>query len=111
VGPGVEEPEVNDAVGVGTAEVIAGVGVGVATGVAGCVHPAARTSTTQSTRAEVITSILFIPDNCCWRVFDDCVFFERAVFPSAKKGKVRMTGTECLSNSCNERLELKKRTF
>jgi hypothetical protein len=30
---------------------------------AGCVHPAARTSTTQSTSAEVITSIFFIPDN------------------------------------------------
>ena len=88
MGPGVEEPEVNDAVGVGAAEVATGVGVGVVVGVAGWVQPAARTSTTQSTRADVITSILFIPDNCCWRVFDDCVIFERE-YSFAKKGQRR----------------------
>ena len=43
--------------------VTASVGVGVTGGVVGCVHPAARANTTQSTSADVITSVLFIPDN------------------------------------------------
>ena len=63
VGPGVEEAAVCDAVGVAAAVVPVGVGVGVTGGVAGCVHPAARASTAQSTSADVITSVLFIPDN------------------------------------------------
>ena len=42
--------------------VATGVGVGV-TGVVGCVHPAARANTAQSTSADRITSVLFIPDN------------------------------------------------
>ena len=74
VGPGVEETDVDDAVGVAAAVVAAGVGVGV-TGAAGCVHPAAMASTAQSTSADVITRILCIPDNYMGGVFDDCVFF------------------------------------
>jgi hypothetical protein len=62
VGPGVEETGL-DTVGVTAPVVTAGVGVGVAGGVAGCVHPAARANTAQSTSADVITRILFIPDN------------------------------------------------
>jgi hypothetical protein len=78
VGPGVEETDVDDAVGVAAAVVAAGVGVGVA-GVAGCVHPAARTSTAQSTSAEVITNVLFIPDNYMGGVFDNCVFLSGTI--------------------------------
>ena len=74
VGPGVEETDVDDALGVAAVVVAAGVGVGV-TGAAGCVHPAAMASTAQSTSADVITRILFIPDNYMGGVFDDCVFF------------------------------------
>jgi hypothetical protein len=74
VGPGVDETEVDDALGVAATVVAAGVGVGV-TGAAGCVHPAAMASTAQSTSADVITSILFIPDNYMGGVFEDCAFF------------------------------------
>lgn len=62
VGPGVEEAD-NDAVGDAAAVVTAIVGVGVPVVFAGCVHPAARTSTMQSTSADAITRIFFIPDN------------------------------------------------
>jgi hypothetical protein len=62
VGPGVEDTDADDAVGFAVTMITAGVGVGV-TGVAGCVHPAARASTAQSTSADIITSVLFIPDN------------------------------------------------
>jgi hypothetical protein len=44
-------------------EVTTIVGVGVPVVCAGCVHPAARTSTTQSTSAEVMSRIFFIVDN------------------------------------------------
>lgn len=54
---------VDEAVGVATTVFTTGVGVGVAGGVAGWVHPAARARTAQSTRADVIISVLFIPDN------------------------------------------------
>jgi hypothetical protein len=63
VGPGVEDTGVDEDVGVAAAVVTATVGVGVTGGVAGCVHPAARASTAQSTSAAAMTSILFIPDN------------------------------------------------
>jgi hypothetical protein len=63
VGPGVEKTAAGDDGGVAAAEVTAMVGFGVPVLFAGCVHPAARTSTTQSTSAKVITSIFFISDN------------------------------------------------
>jgi len=61
VGPGVEETDVDDAVGFAVTMVTTG--VDVTGGVAGCVHPAARASTAQRTSADTITSVLFIPDN------------------------------------------------
>jgi hypothetical protein len=84
VGPGVDETDVDDALGVAATVVAAGVGVGV-TGAAGCVHPAAMTSTAQSTSADVITSILFIPDNYMGGVFEDCAFFMQVLFPLVSK--------------------------
>ena len=63
VGPGVEETEVDVGVGVAGVVVTTGVGVGVTGGVAGCVHPAASTSTMQSKPADAITNDLFIPDS------------------------------------------------
>jgi hypothetical protein len=62
VGPGVEEIDVGVGVGAGVAVVTTGVGVGV-TGGAGCVHPAASTSTMQSKPADAIINDLFIPDS------------------------------------------------
>jgi hypothetical protein len=63
VGPGVEEIDVGVGVGAEGAVVTTGVGVGVTGGVAGCVHPAASTSTMQSKPADAITNDLFIPDS------------------------------------------------
>jgi len=60
VGPGVSEAAVCDAVGVEVMVVPAGVGVGVTVDVAGCVHPAARTSTMQSTSTDGMIRIVFI---------------------------------------------------
>jgi hypothetical protein len=83
-GPGVEETDVDEALGVVAAVVAAGVGVGV-TGAAGCVHPAAMASTAQSTSADVITRILFIPDNYMGGVFDACVFFYASTISLCKE--------------------------
>ena len=80
VGPGVEETDVDEALGVAAAVVAAGVGVGV-TGAAGCVHPAAMASTAQSTSADVITNILFIPDNYMAGYLMIVSFFMRVLFP------------------------------
>jgi len=63
VGPGVEETDVGAGVGAGVAVVTIVVGAGVVGGVAGCVHPAARTSTMQSKPADAIKNDLFIPDS------------------------------------------------
>jgi hypothetical protein len=76
VGPGVEKTAVGIAVGVAAAEVTAVVGVGVPVFFAGCEHPAARTSTTQSTSAEETIRIFFISDNYKGEVFDGCVFHD-----------------------------------
>ncbi len=87
--PGVEDTIVDDAVGVATIVFTTGVGVGVAGGVAGWVHPAARARTAQSTRADAIISVLFIPDNYNWRVFDDCVILSAGSVPLKNVGKTR----------------------
>ena len=58
-----EKTAIGYAGGVSAAEITEMVGVGVPVVFAGCVHPAARTSTMQSTSAKVITRIFFIPDN------------------------------------------------
>jgi hypothetical protein len=63
VGPGVEETDVGFGVGVEGTVVTTGVGVGVTGGVAGCVHPAASTSTMQSNPTDAINNDLFIPDS------------------------------------------------
>lgn len=73
VGPGVEKSTVDDTDGVTAAEVTAIVGAGVPGVTAGCVHPAARTSITQSSSAERITGIFFIADHYLLWVFDGCV--------------------------------------
>ena len=62
VGPGVSETVVGVGVIVGEAVVTTVVGVGVTGGVV-CVHPAVKMNTKQSTTADAITSVLFIPDN------------------------------------------------
>jgi hypothetical protein len=63
VGPGVEETDVGFGVGVAGTVVTAVVGVGVTGGVAGCMHPAASTSTMQRRPADAIINDLFIPDS------------------------------------------------
>jgi hypothetical protein len=50
-------------VGVAGTVVAAVVGVGVTGGVAGCIHPAASTSTMQRKPADAIINDLFIPDS------------------------------------------------
>jgi hypothetical protein len=97
VGPGVEDTEVDDAVGVAAAVVAAAVGVGV-TDVAGCVQPAARASTAQRTSADIITSVLFIPDNYMGRVFDDCVKHAKKMFQCAKLKKTYLFVEYCPDN-------------
>jgi hypothetical protein len=69
VGPGVREAVVGVGMGVGGTVVTTVVGVGVTGGVV-CVHPAAKMNTKQSTNADAITRVLFIPDN-----FPGCVFY------------------------------------
>jgi hypothetical protein len=63
VGPGVEKTAGDVGGGVAGAVVTAIVGVGDPVVVTDCVHPADRTSNTQSTSVDVMTRIFFISDN------------------------------------------------